>query len=98
MTPNGLIGGYDVRFEGGAVRLRLPLGLGEEEARAICERAQRGDGIESIEPDGSVRFTTEAAETMREVLGYDCDVLRPDEADDRVVELRSKLSELTLAV
>ena len=97
-APNGLIGGYDVRFEGGAVRLRLPLGLGEEEARAICERAQRGDGIESIEPDGSVRFTTEAAETMREVLGYDCDVLRPDEADDRVVELRSKLSELTLAV
>jgi len=97
-APNGLVGGYDVRFEGGEVRLRLPRGLGEPEARAICERAQRGDGIESIEPDGSVRFTSEAAETMREVLGYDCDLLRPEEADDRVVELRAKLSELTPAV
>jgi len=97
-APNGLVGGYDVRFEGGAVRLRLPRGLGEQDARAICERAQRGDGIESIAPDGSVRFTTEAADTMREVIGYDCDVLRPEEADERVVELRSKLSELTPAV
>jgi hypothetical protein len=97
-APNGLVGGYDVRFEGGAVRPRLPRGLGEQDAREICERAQRGDGIESIGPDGAVRFTTEAAETMREILGYDCDELRPEEADDRVVELRAKLTELTLAV
>jgi Saccharopine dehydrogenase NADP binding domain len=97
-APNGLVGGYDVRFEGGAVRLRLPGDLGEHDARTICERAQRGDGIESIGLDGAVRFTSEAAETMREILGYDCDVLRPEEADDRLVELRAKLSELTLAV
>jgi hypothetical protein len=97
-APNGLVGGYDVRFEGGTVRLRLPHGLTEHDARRICERAQQGDGIESIAPDGAVRFTAEAAETMREILGYDCDVLRPEEADDRVDELRAKLSELTLAV
>jgi hypothetical protein len=96
-APNGLVGGYDVRFEAGEVRLRLPDGLGEEDARAVCERAQRGDGIESIATDGAVRFTAEAAETMREILGYDCDLLRPEEADDRVVELRAKLSELTVA-
>jgi hypothetical protein len=97
-APNGLVGGYDVRFEKGEVRLRLPRGLGEQDARRICERAQRGDGIESIAPDGAVRFTPEAAETMREILGYDCDVLRPEEAEDRVVELRAKVSELTPAV
>lgn len=97
-APNGLVGGYDVRFEAGAVRLRLPRDLTEDDAHRICERAQRGDGIESIAPDGAVRFTTEASETMREILGYDCDVLRPEEADDRVVELRAKLSELTLTV
>jgi hypothetical protein len=97
-APNGLVGGYDVRFDGGVVRLRLPHGLGEEEARAICERAQRGDGIESIAADGAVRFTAEAAEAMREVLRYDCDVLRPEDADDRVVELRARLAELTASV
>lgn len=97
-APNGLVGGYDVRFESGTVRLRLPNGLAEQDARAVCERAQRGDGIESIATDGAVRFTTGAAETMREILGYDCDVLRPEEADDRAVELRAKLSELTMAV
>jgi hypothetical protein len=96
--PNGLVGGYDVRFERGTVRLRLPHGLNERDARLIGERAQRGDGIESIGPDGAVRFTPEAAGTMREVLDYDCDVLRPDEADDRVAELRAKLAEVTLVV
>jgi hypothetical protein len=80
------------------VRLRLPAGLTEWDARQICERAQRGDGIESIAADGAVRFTAEAAATMRDILGYDCDVLRPEEADDRVVELRARLSELTLPV
>jgi hypothetical protein len=97
-APNGLVGGYDVRFESGAVGLRLPRGLTERDACDICERAQRGDGIESISPDGAVRFTGEAVETMRDVLGYDCDALRPEEAEDRVVELRSRLSELTLAI
>jgi hypothetical protein len=93
-APNGLVGGYDVRFERGAVQLRLPRGVDEEEARRITERAQRGDGIESIAADGVVRFTREAAEAMREVLGYDCSELRPEEADDRVVELRARLAEL----
>jgi len=96
-APNGLVGGYDARFEHGAVRLRLPRGLDEVEARRIGERAQRGDGIESIAADGAVRFTPEAAGAMREILGYDCDVLRPDEADERVVELRARLAELAAA-
>jgi hypothetical protein len=97
-APNGLVGGYDVRFEAGAVQLRLPRGLAEQEAQAICGRAQRGDGIESIAADGTVRFTTEAAETMREVLDYDCDLLRPEDAEDRVDELRSRLAALAPAV
>jgi hypothetical protein len=34
---------------------------------------------------------------MREILGYECDVLRPEEADDRVAELRARLAERTSA-
>jgi len=96
-APNGLVGGYDARFEHGAVRLRLPRGLDEVDARRIGERAQRGDGIESIAVDGTVRFTSDAAGAMREILGYDCDELRPDEADERVVELRARLVEVAAA-
>ena len=39
-------------------------------------------------------FTDEAAAGMRDILAYDCPVLRPDEVADRVVELRSKLRTL----
>jgi hypothetical protein len=92
-APNGLVGGYDVRFEPGAVSLRLPPGLDEDAARLICERAQRGDGIASIGSDGTVRFTPEAVGAMREILGYDCEVLLPEEADDRAAELRARLAE-----
>ena len=92
-APNGLVGGYDVRFERGTVGLRLPPGLDHDAARLICERAQRGDGIESIAADGTVRFTSEAAGAMRDILGYECEVLRPEEADDRAAELRARLAE-----
>jgi hypothetical protein len=92
-APNGLVGGYDVRFERGAVSLRLPPGLDEADARRICERAQRGDAIESIAADGTVRFTPDAAGAMRDILGYDCEVLAPEEADDRAAELRARLAE-----
>jgi hypothetical protein len=93
-APNGLVGGYDVRFERGAVHVSLPRGVDEPTARQIAERAQRGDGIESIAAGGVVRFTREATDAMREILGYECTELRPEEADDRVVELRRRLSEL----
>jgi hypothetical protein len=92
-APNGLVGGYDVRFERGAVSLRLPPGIDQDAARLICERAQRGDGIESIGSDGTVRFTPEASGAMRDILGYDCEVLAPEEADDRAAELRARLGE-----
>jgi hypothetical protein len=91
-APSGLAGGYDVRFAGRTVSVRLPAGLGADAARRMVERAQIGDGIAAIGADGSVTFTERAAGTMRELLGYDCPVLRPDEAEARVEELRARLA------
>jgi hypothetical protein len=91
-APNGLAGGYDVRFADRGVSVRLPQGLDADAARRIAERAQRGDGIAAIGPDGSVTFTDDAAEAMRELLGYDCPVLRPHELADRADDLRARLS------
>jgi hypothetical protein len=95
-APSGLAGGYDVRFGNGKIELRLPEGLDRVAAAAYAERAQIGDGIEAVHLDGSVTFTATAANAMREVLGYDCRVLRIDEVEGRVGELRARLREKTL--
>lgn len=94
-APLGLAGGYDARFGNGKIELRLPEGVDLTAAAAMTTRAQRGDGIESINPDGSVTFTTRAADAMHEILGYDCSVLKPDELSERVDELRALLKPLT---
>jgi len=92
--PAGLAGGYDVRLARSGARVVLPPGVSVQQARAMMERTQRGDGIESIRADGSVVFTRTAYEAMRDVLGYDCSVLRPDESEARADELRARLGTL----
>jgi hypothetical protein len=57
-APAGLPGGYPVRIADGAVTLDLPPELEPGEAIAYNERAARGDGIERIDVDGTVHFTT----------------------------------------
>ena len=93
--PAGLAGGYDVRLARSGAKVVLPQGVSFQQARAMIERAQRGDGIESIRPDGSVVFTRTAHEAMLDVLGYDCPVLRPGESEARADELRARLETLS---
>ncbi len=90
--PAGLVGGYDVRLSREGAEVIWPPGMSLAEARAINERAQRGDGIARIAPGGAVEFTPEAHRTMKELLGYDCPVLRPDEAEARAEELKERLA------
>jgi hypothetical protein len=54
-APGGRPGGYPVRISRSGVELRWD----EEEAVALNERAQRWDGVECIEPDGTLVFTQE---------------------------------------
>jgi hypothetical protein len=93
--PAGLAGGYDVRLSRSGARVVLPQGVSFEQARTMMEQTQRGDGIESIQADGSVVFGRTAYETMLEVLGYDCPVLRPNESEARADELRARLETLS---
>jgi hypothetical protein len=93
----GLAGGCDVTFVDGAIEPRLPEAVGLDGAKAIMARAGLGDGIAAIAADGSVTFTDEASGAMRDILGYDCPVLAPGEATERVTELRERLSALTAA-
>jgi hypothetical protein len=85
--PNGLPGGYPVRLSATGAQVVLPEELTLEEAIGINEEAQRYDGVERIEDDGTVVFTDYATRIMKEVLGFDCQQFTPAESEGRAREL-----------
>ncbi|RWO53178.1 hypothetical protein [Mesorhizobium sp.] len=91
--PLGLVGGYPVRVAPTGISIDLPEGLSLDDAVEINRGCQKYDGIEAVESDGTVRFTAESAEVMRELLGYDCDAMALDECEDRAEELAAKYAE-----
>jgi len=70
--PLGLVGGYPLQVGDEGVVLALPSRITREQAIESNWRAQRAEGIEAIEPDGTIVLTDVAAGTLREVFGYDC--------------------------
>ena len=92
-APGGLPGGYPVLAGDRRVRPAPIEGLAPEKAVAINDRSHRYDGIEQIEGDGTAVFTIESAGAMRDTLGYDCDRLRPDDAESRGEELIARFRE-----
>jgi hypothetical protein len=92
--PQGLPGGYPVRVGAAGAEVFLPQGITIEKAIAINENAQRGDGIERIEEDGTVIFTETAVQIMKEVLDYDLQPLKVDELDERSEELVARFKAL----
>jgi hypothetical protein len=59
-APDGLGGGYPVRIEAGAISLDLPPGTTLADAIAFNERLARDDGLERVDPDGTVHFSERA--------------------------------------
>jgi hypothetical protein len=92
-APEGLPGGYPLLVSARGIRFAAIDGLSHEQAVAINEAGHRFDGIERIEPDGTVVFCPEDAEVLNEVLGYRAAALKPDEADSCAEELMAKLRE-----
>jgi hypothetical protein len=78
-APGGLPGGYPVRIDGGAVELDLPPGESLEDAVAFNERMARADGVDRIDPDGTVHFTDAAREAVADVAP---DLAEPLPVDD----------------
>ncbi|RWE79236.1 MAG: hypothetical protein EOS63_16185 [Mesorhizobium sp.] len=91
--PLGLVGGYPVRVAPTGISIDLPEGLSLDDAVEINRECQKYDGIEAVESDGTVRFTAESAEVIRELLGYDCEAMALDECEDRAKELVAKYAE-----
>lgn len=92
--PNGLPGGYPVRLSAGGAEVVLPPGLSLAEAVRLNEEAQRLDGVERIEADGTVVFADYARQIMEEMLGFVCEKFTPAESEARAKELIARYREL----
>jgi hypothetical protein len=91
--PNGLSGAYPCRLGEGGAEVVLP-GISLEEAIEINRAGGQYDGIERIKDDGTVVFCEKNVEYMREVVGYECEELRPSESEERAQELSRLLKKL----
>jgi len=85
--PAGLPGGYPIRLGRNKAEVILPEELTLKEAIRINEQAQKYDGIERIEKDGTVIFTQKSASIMKEMLNYNCKSLKLSECENRSKEL-----------
>ncbi|HEY9855531.1 MAG TPA: hypothetical protein V6D05_07330 [Stenomitos sp.] len=96
-APNGLPGGYAVDVSPEGVSVALPEGLSLERAIALNNACQQLDGIERIDPDGTVTFTEREMSLMKAMLGYECRRMPLAEAEDRAIELGRKYREFAQA-
>lgn len=86
--PQGLPGGYPVRLSAKGAEVVVPAGLTLKEAVHINEEAQKYDGIERIEDDGSVVLTEKSHKIMEELLHYERQRFSISESESAAAELR----------
>ncbi|MFR9676633.1 hypothetical protein [Streptomyces sp. TR06-5] len=89
-APGGLVGGYPVRVGRAGGALDLPDGVTRQEAVRVNEDCQQADGIESIDSEGTVRFTDREMSIMKRLLGYHCSVMKLGDAAEWATELGEK--------
>lgn len=61
----------------------MPVGIDREKAIQINEEAQKFDGIEKIENDGTVIITDKVANAIKEMLGYYCKEIKLEECEEK---------------
>jgi len=89
----GLPGAYPCRLSEKGAEVVLP-GISLEEAIRINEEGGRINGIEKIKDDGTVVYCEQNVKYMREVVGYECEELKPSESEERARELNKLLKKL----
>jgi len=91
--PSGLPGGYPVRVNRNGGKVILPKGLTLDEAIRINEEGQRYDGIDRIDQDGTVHYAEKSVAIMKEMVGYDCNMMKLEETEEQSRELGRKFKE-----
>jgi len=93
--PYGMMGGYPGRLSQKGFELELPKGITLEEAVKINWESSALEGIEEIRDDGTVVFTENNRQRMKDLLNYDCRVMKIDECEERATELGQKYNEFS---
>jgi hypothetical protein len=91
--PNGLPGGYPVCVGEGRIEIADIRGITLKEAVRINEQSHRYDGIERIENDGTIVFSSKSLEIFQEELGYGASHMPPFAAREYAVELITRFRE-----
>jgi hypothetical protein len=91
--PNGLPGSYPCRLDEKGAEVVIP-DLRVEEAIKINEAGAKMDGIDRIKEDGTVVYLDKNVKYMREVVGYECEELKPSDSEERAKELNTLLKKL----
>jgi len=89
-SPGGLPGGYPVRVDAKGAYPALPNDITVEEAIHINERGQACDGIERIDSEGTAYIADWSHQIMKNMIGFDCPVMKLDDMDEIAAELGSK--------
>ncbi len=92
-APSGLPGGYPVRVDRNGGSVVLPKGLTLEEAIRINEEGQRYDGIDRIDEEGTVHYVEKSVAIMKEMIGYDCKMMKLADAEEQSRELDRRFKE-----
>lgn len=93
-SPGARGGGMDARFVDGTWTPVLPAGVTMAEVEACYAKARAGDGIVEIAADGAVRYSDGAYQAMKDLLKYDCAVLKPAEIEAQGNELLTRIKTL----
>lgn len=91
--PLGLVGGYPIRVSADGLLVDLPAKLTLDDAIAVNRECQRYDGIESVDDDGTVRFTDAAADVLSQVLGLELRAYPPQDCEARAEELAAHFAQ-----
>lgn len=90
-APAGRPGGYPVTISRAGIELNLPAGVSETDAVAVNAVAARWDGIEQIAPNGTVTYTTAAADEIERQLGLPLTSITLNEQQPVADELIARL-------
>ena len=86
-----LVGGYPVRASKSGITIDLPDEWSLEQAILVNEASLKWDGVDEMAQDGTIVFTAETQQALRNLLGKNIETLSTDTAQEQANDLLNAL-------